>query len=149
MTNSHMIVDSDVSPVYPKVRKIGPSDLKDALAKGLADFLAKPSHLVFLGLIYPLVGVWLVVGASPHLIFPLLSGFALIGPFAGIGLYEISRARELGLDTSWKHAFAVVRSHSIFPILSLGLLLLVMSGAGCSRPRLFMCRFLDPRRLSP
>ena len=126
MTNSHMIVDSDVSPVYPKVRKIGPSDLKDALAKGLADFLAKPSHLVFLGLIYPLVGVWLVVGASPHLIFPLLSGFALIGPFAGIGLYEISHSRELGLDTSWKHAFGVVRSHAIFPILSLGLLLAVI-----------------------
>jgi uncharacterized membrane protein len=121
-----MIVDSDVSPVYPKVRKIGPSDLKDALAKGLADFLAKPSHLVFLGLIYPLVGVWLVVGASPHLIFPLLSGFALIGPFAGIGLYEISHSRELGLDTSWKHAFGVVRSHAIFPILSLGLLLAVI-----------------------
>jgi uncharacterized membrane protein len=71
--------------------KICPSDLKDALAKGLADFLAKPSHLVFLGIIYPLVGIWLVVGTSPHLIFPLLSGFALIGPFAGIGLYEISR----------------------------------------------------------
>ena len=41
-------------------------------------------------------------------------------------MYEISRARELGLDTSWKHAFAVVRSHSIFPILSLGLLLAVI-----------------------
>ncbi len=128
MSNSHTIAGPDVSPAYPIVRKIGPADLKDALAKGLADFLAKPSHLVFLGLIYPLVGIGLVVGASPQLIFPLLSGFALIGPFAGIGLYEISQARELGLDTSWKHAFAVVRSHSIFPILSLGLLLLVIFG---------------------
>ncbi len=128
MLNSHTIAGPDVSPAYPIVRKIGPADLKDALAKGLADFLAKPSHLVFLGLIYPLVGIGLVVGASPQLIFPLLSGFALIGPFAGIGLYEISRARELGLDTSWRHAFAVVRSHSIFPILSLGLLLLVIFG---------------------
>ena len=125
MSQSNVITGSDSTPVY-RVRKIGPADLKDALAKGLADFSAKPSHLVFLGLIYPLVGIGLVVGASPHLIFPLLSGFALIGPFAGIGLYEISRARELGLDTSWKHAFAVVRSHAVFPILSLGLLLLVI-----------------------
>jgi len=127
MSQSNVITGSDSTPVY-RVRKIGPADLKDALAKGLADFSAKPSHLVFLGLIYPLVGIGLVVGASPQLIFPLLSGFALIGPFAGIGLYEISQARELGLDTSWKHAFAVVRSHSIFPILSLGLLLLVIFG---------------------
>jgi uncharacterized membrane protein len=127
MSQSNVITGSDSTPVY-RVRKIGPADLKDALAKGLADFSAKPSHLVFLGLIYPLVGIGLVVGASLHLIFPLLSGFALIGPFAGIGLYEISQARELGLDTSWKHAFAVVRSHSISPILSLGLLLLVIFG---------------------
>ena len=127
MSQFDVITGPDSTPVY-RVRKIGPADLKDALAKGLADFSAKPSHLVFLGLIYPLVGIGLVVGASPQLIFPLLSGFALIGPFAGIGLYEISQARELGLDTSWKHAFAVVRSHSIFPILSLGLLLLVIFG---------------------
>jgi uncharacterized membrane protein len=58
-----VITGSDSTPVY-RVRKIGPADLKDALAKGLADFLAKPSHLVFLGLIYPLIGIGLVV-ASP------------------------------------------------------------------------------------
>ena len=126
MSNSHTIAGPDLSPAYPIVRKIGPSDIKDALVKGIADFLARPSHLVFLGLIYPLAGIWLVIGSSPPLIFPLLSGFALIGPFAAIGLYEVSRCRELGLDSSWKHAFAVVRSHAIFPILSLGLILLVI-----------------------
>lgn len=126
MTQIHMVVGPDVSPAHPLVRKIGASDLTEALAKGFADFLAKPSHLVFLGLIYPLAGIWIVVGSSPQLIFPLLSGFALIGPFAAIGLYEVSRCRELGLDTSWTHAFGVVRSHKMFPILSLGLLLLVI-----------------------
>lgn len=125
MPKFHVIVGPDSTPLYPSVRKIGPADLKDSLAKGIDDFLAMPSSLVFLGLIYPVAGIVLAGYALP-LLFPLMAGFALVGPFAGIGLYEISRRRELGLDTSWSHAFGVVRSHSIFSILSLGLLLLVI-----------------------
>ena len=125
MPKLHVIAGLDSTYVYPSVRKIGPADLKDALAKGVDDFLAMPSSLVFLGLIYPIVGLCLAGYALP-LLFPLMAGFALIGPFAAIGLYEISRRRELGLETSWVHAFGVVRSHSIFSILSLGLLLLVI-----------------------
>ena len=126
MPKFHVTVGPDSTPVYPGVRKIGPSDLKDALAKGTEDFLTMPSSLVFLGLIYPIVGIGLLAGSPLPLVFPLMSGFALIGPLAAIGLYEISRRRELGLDISWAHAFGVARSHSIFSILSLGLLLLVI-----------------------
>ena len=57
MPKFHVITGPDSTPVYPGVRKIGPADLKDALAKGIDDFLAMPSSLVFLGLIYPIVGV--------------------------------------------------------------------------------------------
>jgi uncharacterized membrane protein len=126
MPKFHVILGPDSTPVYPSVRKIGPADLKDALAKGNEDFLTMPSSLIFLGLIYPVVGIGLIAGSPLPLLFPLMSGFTLIGPFAAIGLYEISRRRELGLDISWKDAFGVVRSHSIFSILSLGLLLLVI-----------------------
>ena len=125
MPKFHVTVGLDSTSVYPGVRKIGPSDLKDALAKGTDDFLTMPSSLVFLGLIYPIVGIR-CARQSSALLFPLMSGFALIGPLAAIGLYEISRRRETGLDTSWAHAFGVARSHSIFSILSLGLLLLVI-----------------------
>ena len=109
------------TPAYPIVRKIRPADLKDALAKGVDDFWAMPTSLVFLGLIYPIVGMCLAGFALP-LLFPLMAGFALVGPFAAIGLYEISRRRELGLETSWAHAFDLCHSPSIPSLLALGLL---------------------------
>ena len=125
MPKFHVIAGPDATPVYPVVRKIGPADLKDALAKGIDDFLAMPSSLFFLALIYPIIGMCLAGIALP-LLFPLMSGFALVGPFAAIGLYEISRRRELGLETSWAHAFDVRHSPSIPSLLALGLLLLLI-----------------------
>ncbi len=114
------------------VRQIGLSDLVDALRKGWADFMAKPSHIIFLGLIYPVAGLLLAQLSINNnvlpLLFPLLAGFALIGPFAGLGLYEISRRRELGLDTSWRHALDVFDARSIRSILILGGLLFVLFG---------------------
>ena len=130
MANFHIVAGASEAPAHPVVRKITPADLKEALAKGFDDFWAMPSHLVFLGLIYPVVGVCLAAltfsnNALP-LLYPLASGFALIGPFAGIGLYEISRRRELGMSTSWQDAFNVLKSPSIPSIVALGVLLLAI-----------------------
>ncbi len=130
MANFHVYASADGSIVHPTIRKIGFSDLIDALRLGFDDFMAKPSHVIFLCIIYPLVGVVLAAwtsgnGALPML-FPLMSGFALIGPFAGIGLYEISRRREAGLDTSWRHAFDVRHSPAIPAIAAVGIFLFAM-----------------------
>jgi len=86
MPKFHVIPGPDSTPVYPGVRKIGPADLKDALAKGYEDFVTMPSSLIFLGLIYPIVGIGVIAGSPLPLLFPLMSGFALIGPFAATGL---------------------------------------------------------------
>ncbi len=105
----------DVAVVSPHIRRIGVPDLKDALAKGIDDFLAMPTHSFFLIVIYPIVGIILLrltFGyAMLPVIFPLVAGFALIGPLAAVGLYELSRRRELGLKVSWDalNAFAHVR----------------------------------------
>ena len=130
MGHVHVISGAGESAVHPTVRKIGLHDLKDALARGLDDFLAMPSHAVFLCLIYPVVGfalARLVLGYNVlPLLFPLAAGFALIGPFAAVGLYEMSRRREDGLDVSWRHAFDLFQSPSLGPILALGLMLVVV-----------------------
>ncbi|MDQ8700729.1 DUF2189 domain-containing protein [Hyphomicrobium sp. LHD-15] len=111
----------------PAVRKIGIGDLKDALAKGFADFMAVPTHVLFLCVFYPIVGLILFrVAFGYHLlplVFPLLAGLALIGPVAAVGLYELSRRREQGLDVSASQLFEVYRSPSIGAIVRLGLVL--------------------------
>jgi uncharacterized membrane protein len=117
-------------PGEPTVSRIGLADLRDAVAKGIDDFKAIPSHAIFLIIIYPIVGLILFRLTFGYdmlpLIFPLIAGFALIGPVASIGLYELSRRREKGLDASAWHAFDVLRSPSIGAIARLGLLLLVI-----------------------
>ena len=84
----------------PVIRHIGFSDLLDALRLGWEDFKAVPSHAIVLCVIYPVIGILLwrmVLGYSVlPMLFPLAAGFALIGPFAALGLYELSYRRELG-----------------------------------------------------
>jgi uncharacterized membrane protein len=129
MTHLDMTVGSDTSQALRMVRKIGIMDLKDALAKGIEDFRAIPTHVIFLSIIYPvgaLVVAQLTLNDLVHLFFPLAAGFALIGPVAALGLYELSRRRELGLDLWWTHAFDVRHSQSVVGILSLGVLLIVI-----------------------
>jgi uncharacterized membrane protein len=130
MAQAHLVVGAADADAQPKIRSIGLADLKDALSRGLDDFLAMPSHAVFLCLIYPVVGfalARLVLGYNVlPLLFPLAAGFALLGPLAAIGLYEMSRRREMGLDASWHHALDVFRSPSLGAIVVLGLMLVAI-----------------------
>src|SRR5271168_5543357 len=114
----------------PKIRTIGLSDLHDALRLGWEDFKAVPSHAIILCVIYPVLG--LVLARTVHgysvlpLLFPLAAGFALLGPFAALGLYELSRRRELGESATAWDAFDVLRSPSFGAMLGLGTLLLAL-----------------------
>ncbi|WP_413991379.1 DUF2189 domain-containing protein [Labrys okinawensis] len=114
----------------PVVRRIGMGDLRDALAKGFQDFGAYRTDVLFIGLIYPLAGLVLAQLAFGNgmlpMIFPLVSGFALIGPVAAIGLYEMSRRREQGLEVTWAHSLDVTRSPNFGAILGLSAILAVI-----------------------
>jgi uncharacterized membrane protein len=112
------------------IRKIGLSDLSDALRLGWEDFKAVPSHAIILCVIYPVLGLVLfrmVLGYSVlPLLFPLAAGFTLIGPFAALGLYELSRRRERGEEAAAWDAVHVLRAPSFGAMLELGTLLLVL-----------------------
>jgi uncharacterized membrane protein len=125
----HHVQDTIHSPV-PLVRRIGVADVRQALMKGYADFAAYRSDFLFLGVIYPIVGLVLVrvaFGADLlPLLFPLASGFAIIGPFAALGLYEMSRMREMGVDPKWSNAFDVFKAPAVGAISLLGLALVAV-----------------------
>ena len=112
------------------VRRIELADLKDALARGFDDFVSYRTDVIFLCVIYPVLG--LLLGRLAFeldmvpLLFPLASGFALLGPFAGLGLYEMSRRREQGGRVAWPDAFTVARSPAFGKIAVLGLLLVAI-----------------------
>ena len=109
------------------VHTIGAADLRDALAKGWADFQAVPTFALFLAILYPIIGLILfsIVFNSNllQLVFPLTAGFSLIGPFAAVGLFELSRLREQGLGGE---AMKLHRAPSLHSILTLGIVLMVI-----------------------
>jgi uncharacterized membrane protein len=126
---SHSLYPPDevISANTPTVRRISASDLRDVLAKGIADFEANRTDVIFLCVLYPVLGlIFARLASGGHmlpLLFPLASGFALVGPLAGVGLYEMSRLREQGVEAGWAAPFGVVHSPSLGAILLLGIVL--------------------------
>lgn len=131
MNNLSAFAGPHPSPSYPVLRKIGPADLSDALIKGVNDFLpvvdllANTMFAVVFSINYALLCIYLFNAGLP-LLFPFMSGLALIGPFIAIGFFEVSRRRELGLQTSWSHVAELRHSPSMVSILTLGVMLLIL-----------------------
>src|SRR5436190_3329602 len=118
------------SAAAPVIRTIGLSELHQALQRGWEDFKAVPSHAIILCIIYPVLGLMLARAVHGYsvlpLLFPLAAGFALLGPFAALGLYELSRRRERGEQASAWDALDVLRSPSFGAMLGLGTLMLAL-----------------------
>ena len=123
-------VEDTSDNVTPKICQIEISDFKEILAKGLKDFGAGRTDVIFICIIYPVVGFLLIQFAFERnvlpLLFPLASGFALIAPLTAVGLYEMSRRREQGLSATWADAFRALQSPSFGAMFALGLFLIVI-----------------------
>lgn len=116
------------------IRRIGVADLRDSLRQGWSDFAANPTQLVFLSIIYPVIGLISARAGAGYdlfvpLVFPLITGVSLLGPVLAVGIYELSRRRERGLPVSWVNAFDVLRSPALPAIVLVGLMLLAIFSA--------------------
>ena len=129
----HVYFGPEAFAAAPRVKRLRLHDCIAALKEGVDDFLAMPTYPIFVGLFYAVAGIALFAmtsfGDALHLAFPLAAGFALIGPFVAIGLYEMSRRRERGLAVRGRDAFTVLRSPALPSILAFGLILLAIFAA--------------------
>ena len=102
--------------VDPVVRPVAATDIAAALVEGVRDFQALPLYGLAFGGLYAAGGIaillCLTVFGMIYLAYPLAAGFALIGPFVAIGLYEVSRRREAGQPISVGAVWNTVLSRS-------------------------------------
>lgn len=146
MSDVQGAVEGGPKTASPEIREINRKDVWEAFRLGLADFNEKPSHIIFLCLIYPIVAFFIVRFTFHYdilpLLFPVAAGYALIGPLAATGLYEISRRIEEGRNVSWKHAFGVLKSPSLGALIIMGSLLMVIFIAWLAAAALIYDRFM-------
>lgn len=122
------------APVAPYVvaRDLAFADLRVSLTAGLKDFLACPVYGLFFAAVYVGGGLFaayaLFEWGSPSWLIPIAAGFPLVAPFIAVGLYEVSRRRELGLPMSWGAILGALRGRGDEQILSMGVIVFVAFG---------------------
>lgn len=128
------VMGGDPAPsTHMPVNTLSNDDLSASLREGFSDFMAKRGDLIFIGILYPAIGLIAAFAANggplTHLLFPMAAGLALLGPVAATGFYELARRREAGLESRWRHFADVLKSPQIDQIgVVAGLLVALFAG---------------------
>ena len=148
MVHYHSVTVGCSNNIDITVNEIAVSDIWLSIRLGWRDFMHQPSHYFFAIILYPFIGIVLWLWASEantvQLIFPMMTGFALLGPFIAIFLYEISRRLENGLDTSWGQIFCVIYSPAIRDIIILSIMLLGLFVAWMVSAKILFFLYMGP-----
>lgn len=111
---------------------LGAADLRAALAAGWGDFRAQPAFGVFFGAIFVISGLVLAYAlierGDMFWLIPAAAGFPILAPFTAVGLYEVSRRREAGMEMSWLKVLGALKGRGDEQILSMGVILFVAFG---------------------
>jgi uncharacterized membrane protein len=130
----------------PEVVAISAADIRAALAQGIADFARAPAYGLVISALFVLIGqaiaFLLVIWRTPWLIYPFAIGFPLIGPFAAVGLYEVSRRLERGAPLSFVAVFSVVWAQRRRELALMAFVMLFVFWVWMYQVRLLMALFL-------
>ncbi|MEL7199798.1 MAG: DUF2189 domain-containing protein [Pseudomonadota bacterium] len=132
MSQSHDATEPQASGDYGHVRNLRLADLRTALVAGWRDFLAVPQYGLFFGVVYALAGFALsyvlIARGEVSWLIPATAGFPLLAPFTAVGLYEVSRRRELGISMTWGQVLGAIKGRGDEQILSMGVIIFVAFG---------------------
>ncbi|MEL6278446.1 MAG: DUF2189 domain-containing protein [Pseudomonadota bacterium] len=133
-------------PDAPGVRSVGWSDISGALRQGVGDFLAAPLFGLFFGGVFA-VGGWALLACvavwdTPWAILPLAIAFPLLGPFAAVGLYEVSRRLTTGEPLNWSEVLTVVLRQKDRQLAWMGFVTLFIFWMWAYQVRLLLALFL-------
>ncbi len=131
------------------VRSLAPEDLNASLRDGWADFREKRGDLLFIGILYPMIGLITAVAATqseflPY-VFPLVAGLSLMGPLVSTGFYELARRREAGLESSWWNFLDITKRPAFPSIMFVGAILLGIFAAWMISAIAIYVAFMGPQ----
>jgi uncharacterized membrane protein len=116
------------APAPYEVRKVSFQDMKEALLRGAEDWRICRTDVLVMAVLYPIAALFaaavVVDQALLPFVFPVLAGFALVGPMATMWFAALSRQREIEGVTSSEAAARIFDSPKLKAIQRLCLIVI-------------------------
>lgn len=144
--------DSGPAAALPPVNRLSLDDIRACFRLGLADFLNAPRFGLFFGGVFACGGMLIIqslyIWEKGWLIYPIMVGFPLLGPFAAVGLYEVSRRLQQGRPLDWSGVLLVIKAQKSREIPWMGFVMLFIFWLWMYQIRVWLAILLGQMSLS-